>query len=73
VVAEGDTFPAQAIEIRRAQKIGPQMGHKIRSPLINNNEKYVLARGHGRTSSGSVGSLINGDAFHPNDVFASAG
>ncbi len=47
VIAEGDTFAAKSIQVRRLQKclapIGAQkMRYEIGSPLVDDNEKYVL-------------------------------
>jgi hypothetical protein len=48
MIAEGDTFAAKSIQVRRLQKclapIGAQkMRYEIGSPLVDDNEKYVLA------------------------------
>jgi hypothetical protein len=51
VVPESHAFSAQAIQIWGTQKAGAQMGYEVSPPLINHDEKNVLASRHRRTSN----------------------
>jgi hypothetical protein len=51
MVPESHPFPAQAIQIRGAQKAGAQMGHEIGTPLVNNDQENIFTSRHARASN----------------------
>jgi hypothetical protein len=68
VVPESHAFSAQAIQIWGTQKAGAQMGHEVSPPLINNDEKDVLASRHWRTSKQTNEALLELPCFIPMKV-----
>lgn len=50
VVAEGHAFPAEPVQVRRAQEIRSERRDEVGSPLIHDDEQHVAPLGHASLS-----------------------